>query len=347
LPPVSTVPEKSARVLKTLGQKTVYPMKALYTTLFTLLLATGLMANTITAKADGAWGSSNSWNPAATPVDGDTIIIPAGITVTVDNNNQYSFNNVVIIVYGVLDLDKGKLKLDEGSRFIIPIGGKLTGHGSNDQLRLGNDIVFKGSQGVQAGPTFTDSTTNGGWANLTLLPVTFQSFYVTRMGANIQLSWSTSAEANNAYYAIEKSTDARSWKQVAVIPGAGTSAQINKYDYTDKNSTDAIVYYRIRQVDINGTSFYSAIRSLRNNENSQAANIYASSNKTVIIDFNSDVKDNVYIQVINMSGQVIVRKEFSQASYRLVLDATGAGSGVYAVRVSDSKGWSEVKKIAL
>jgi hypothetical protein len=167
------------------------------------------------------------------------------------------------------------------------------------------------------------------------------------MGANIQLSWSTSAEANNAYYAIEKSTDARSWKQVAVIPGAGTSAQINKYDYTDKNSTDAIVYYRIRQVDINGTSFYSAIRSLRNNENSQAANIYASSNKTVIIDFNSDVKDNVYIQVINMSGQVIVRKEFSQASYRLVLDATGAGSGVYAVRVSDSKGWSEVKKIAL
>jgi hypothetical protein len=67
----------------------------------------------------------------------------------------------------------------------------------------------------------------------------------------------------------------------------------------------------------------------------------------VIIDFNSDVKDNVSIQLINMGGQVIVRKEFSKASYRLVVNTMGAGSGVYVVRVSDSKGWSEVKTIML
>lgn len=319
-------------------------MKALYTIFFTLLMATSLMANTKTAKANGAWGSTGTWTPAAVPVDGDTIIIPAGKTVTVDN--QYSLNTVVIMVYGTLDLDQGKLKLDIGSRVLIETGGKLTGHGSNDQLRIGNDIVYKGSQGVLPGPSYSDSTTNGGWSILVPLQVTFQSFYVTRQNANVQLSWSTSAEVNNAYYAIERSTDAHNWKQVFIEKGAGTSTQINKYDYTDKNITDAVIYYRIRQVDINGTALYSAIRSLHNNENSQAANIYAS-NKTVTIDFNTDVKDNVSIQLINMSGQVIVRKAFSQASYRLVVDATSASSGVYAVRVSDSKGWSEVKKIAL
>lgn len=319
-------------------------MKALYTILFTLLMATSLMANTKTANANNVWGSSSTWTPGAVPADGDTVIIPAGKTVTVDG--QYALNNLVVIVYGTLDLDQGKLKLDVGSRVVLESGGKLTGHGSNDQLRIGNDIVFKGSQGVQNGPTYTDSTTSGGWANLTLLPVTFQSFYVTRQGANVQLSWSTGAELNNAYYAIERSTDAHSWKQVAIEKGAGTSTLINKYDYTDKNISEAVVYYRIRQVDLNGTAFYSAIRSLHNNENNQAANIYAS-NKTVTIDFNTDVKDNVSIQLINMSGQIIVRKAFNQASYRLVVDATSASSGVYAVRVSDSKGWSEVKKIAL
>jgi hypothetical protein len=98
---------------------------------------------------------------------------------------------------------------------------------------------------------------------------------------------------------------------------------------------------------MNGAAYYSAIRTLRNNETAATANIYASSNKTVTIDFNSDVKDNVSIQLINMSGQVIVRKEFSKASYRLIVDAMSAGSGVYVVRISDSKGWSEVKKIML
>jgi hypothetical protein len=106
------------------------------------------------------------------------------------------------------------------------------------------------------------------------------------------------------------------------------------------------VYYRIREIGTNGANFYSAIRALHNGNNT-VTNIFASTNKKITIDFNSDVKDNVSIQLINMSGQVIVRKEFSQASYRLIVDAMSAGSGVYAVRVSDSKGWSEVKKIAL
>ena len=91
----------------------------------------------------------------------------------------------------------------------------------------------------------------------------------------------------------------------------------------------------------------SRIRSLRNIETNQVTNIFASSYKTITIDFNSDVKDNISIQLINMSGQVIVRKDYNQASYRLIVNAMSAGSGVYAVRVSDSKGWSEVKKITL
>ena len=59
----------------------------------------------------------------------------------------------------------------------------------------------------------------------------------------------------------KKSTDARTWKQVAVVLGSGTSDLVNKYAYTDKNNTEAVVYYRIRQVDMNGSALYSAIRA--------------------------------------------------------------------------------------
>ena len=317
-------------------------MKALFVTLFTMLMATSLMAHKLTAKANGDWDQSSTWAPSGTPSDNDTIVIPVGDTVTVPGN--FKIDNVEIIVAGVLDLQNGKLKLDNASKVTINSGGKLTGSGSNDQLTIGGTFKYKGP-GTVSGYAYADNTTGSGFINGTL-PVVFQSFYVTRQGTNIQLSWSTSAEVNNAYYAIEKSTDSRTWNQIAQVTGAGTAAVVNNYGYTDKNSTAADVYYRIREISTNGANFYSAIRGIHNGNNT-VTNIFASSNKAITIDFNSDVKDNVSIQLINMSGQVIVRKEFSQASYRLIVDAMSAGSGVYAVRVSDSKGWSEVKKIAL
>jgi hypothetical protein len=321
-------------------------MKLIYTTLFTLLMATSLMAGSINAKNNGNWKTNNTWDKTnRIPLDGDSIIIPVNDTVLIDDN--IDLDNVVIIVYGVLNFDNGKLRLNAASKVIVQATGKITGINHDDQIRIGNVEKFDGSQLLQTGYSYADNTTGSGFSVPIILPVHFQSFYVTRQGSNSQLSWSTSEEMNNNYYAVEKSTDARNWKQVAVVMGAGTSALVNKYSFTDKNIDDAVVYYRIRQVDMNGVTFYSAIRSLRINGISQVTNIYSSSNKTVTIDFNSDVKDNVSIQLINMSGQVIVRKDFNQASYRLIVDAMSASSGVYAVRVSDSKGWSEVKKIAL
>jgi hypothetical protein len=336
--------------LKILKHKTVYPLKQIYTTLFALIISLTSFATTITAISSSDWATTSTWDLDRVPENGDTIVIPQNISVSLTGVHQ--LDNMVIIIRGTLDLTNGKLRLDDASRMIIHITGFLTGANNNDQLTIGGVFKFKGAGTAQTGYSFADNTTGTYPSGFVVtapgtLPVTFQSFYVTRQGSNNQLSWSTSEERNNNYYAIEKSTDARNWKQIAIVTGAGTSSLVNKYGYTDKNSNEAIVYYRIRQVDMNGAAYYSAIRTLRNNETAATANIYASSNKTVTIDFNSDVKDNVSIQLINMSGQVIVRKEFSKASYRLIVDAMSAGSGVYVVRISDSKGWSEVKKIML
>jgi hypothetical protein len=98
---------------------------------------------------------------------------------------------------------------------------------------------------------------------------------------------------------------------------------------------------------MNGNAYYSAIRFVNSDGIVKAANIYAPSKQIIVIDFNTAVKNNVTVQVLNMSGQVIVRQHYGQASYQLTLNMVGAGSGVYAVKVSDDTGWSEVKKIAM
>jgi hypothetical protein len=326
-------------------------MKQLYTTLLTLFI--GINAFATIDKAVGnnlVWSSSGTWNLGRIPQDNDTILIPAHDTVNVDAN--FSLNGVVIMVYGELYFTNGKLRLDNASRVIVELGGSINGSGSNDQISIGGVFKFKGNGTPVVGYSYADNTTgtypNGFTASTSAtLPVTFQSFYIAREGNNVQLNWSTTNELNNNLYIVEKSTNAHTWSQLVSIQGAGSSTSLNAYGYTDKYVTDAVVYYRIHQVDMNGNAYYSAIRFMNSNGIEKATNIYTPSKQTIVIDFNSAVKNNVTVQVFNMSGQVIVRQHYGQASYQLTLKMVGAVSGVYAVKVSDDAGWSEVKKIAL
>jgi len=324
-------------------------MKHIYTTLIILLTSIVACANTITAPANNSWANTGTWNLNRLPQNGDSIIIPAGITVMLDQN--IDLDNVIIVVAGTLELNNGKIKLGTASRVIIQTSGIIIADNSDDQIVIGTTFKFKGTQLQQAGYSYADATTGNapnGFKTISAstLPVTFQSFFANRQGANIQLTWVTSEEVNNRYYAIEKSTDARSWKDMTIVLGAGTTTLTSRYNYTDKNVTEAVVYYRIRQTDMNGSIHYSSIRTIRN-ENQSACNIYASSRQAITIDLNSDVKENVTVQVVNMNGQIIKRQNYNQASYRLTLNIPNLTTGVYAVQVSDGSGWKEVKKITL
>jgi len=244
-------------------------MKHIYTTIIALLIASATFATADSATKTGAWETNNTWNLNRTPQHNDSIIIPAGYTVSITSNVS-TLNNVVLVVYGTLSFNNGKLRLDNASRVIVRTGGMITGTNSNDQLTIGGILKFSGTETSVPGYSMADVTTGTsptGFAALSssALPVTFQSFYIARRGSDVQLNWSTSQELNNKYYQLEKSTDGRNWKQVAVIIGSGTSSSVSKYAYTDKNVSDAIVYYRIRQVDVNGNALYSAIRTLRSN----------------------------------------------------------------------------------
>jgi hypothetical protein len=255
------------------------------------------------------------------------------------------------MVAGTLAFNNGKLKLDDVSRVIVQTSGKITGVNSNDQISIGNEFKFKGAPYLIIGYSYADNTTGtvpNGFLTVSpgTLPVTFQSFYVSRQSSNVELTWVTSQELNNSHFEVERSTDGRNYKAIAVVLGAVNSNLINKYSYTDKNMTAAAVYYRIRQVDINGQAHYSAIRFIRNTEEATVTNIYASAKQTIAIDFNSDVKNNVTVQVVNMNGQIIARQDYKEAAYRITLNIA-AGTGIYAVRVSDAAGWSETKKLAL
>lgn len=99
-------------------------------------------------------------------------------------------------------------------------------------------------------------------SNCTVLRGALKDFRASLAGRLAQLSWTVSGGSGTSYYEIERSTDAVNFRPIGKLwPGPG-----NTYNYSDDaTGTGDVVYYRIRIVDINGTSQYSKIIAVQLN----------------------------------------------------------------------------------
>jgi hypothetical protein len=94
---------------------------------------------------------------------------------------------------------------------------------------------------------------NGGGNNQNPLPVELVSFSGICNEGNINLTWQTASEFNSSHFDVEKSRDGENWQMLATVPSAGTSNELLTYQTADNNGTNGSNYYRLRQVDVDGT----------------------------------------------------------------------------------------------
>ena len=95
------------------------------------------------------------------------------------------------------------------------------------------------------------------------LPVTLLDFTARAEGpAAVRLAWATAAELNNAGFVVERSRDARVFQGIGTVAGAGTSTTRHNYTLLDNKlpAGATLLYYRLRQTDVDGTLTYSPVR---------------------------------------------------------------------------------------
>lgn len=95
------------------------------------------------------------------------------------------------------------------------------------------------------------------------LPVELKWFNasITPSGTGL-LAWRTESELNNDRFEIERSENGRDFTTIGRVAGAGTSNQIHDYQFEDTNPILSLVYYRLKQVDFDGSVEYSSLVSL-------------------------------------------------------------------------------------
>lgn len=96
------------------------------------------------------------------------------------------------------------------------------------------------------------------------LPVSWLSFTASGRAEDVLLRWQTTSETNNEGFAVERGIDGRSFTSIGFVAGRGNTNGVSDYDFADRNAHQGVLYYyRLRQVDQDGASAYSVIRTAR------------------------------------------------------------------------------------
>lgn len=96
------------------------------------------------------------------------------------------------------------------------------------------------------------------------LPVELVYFAGQYRDSYVQLQWTTASELNNSHFEVWRKSHDSDWELAGHVEGNGTSLKTNHYNFSDRlGSEHEVMYYRLRQVDFDGTSNLSDVISLR------------------------------------------------------------------------------------
>jgi hypothetical protein len=157
-----------------------------------------------------------------------------------------------------------------------------------------------------------------------LLPIELLSFRGEQVEDAVQLSWSTASELNNDYMLIERSADGLDFNEIGRIKGKGTTLEPQQYGFTDHFPLQGWNYYRLIQVDYDGSMEYHPVIVVKVAEGEQLKlNVYP----------NPVVSDDLRIQWATPKGQK-ARLSLLDESGRLLSERfLGEGSGIYVLSV--------------
>ena len=88
-------------------------------------------------------------------------------------------------------------------------------------------------------------------------PVELLSLNAEIIGKNVQLNWITATETNSYGFSIERSRNNSSFEEVGFVNAAGNSSSIKNYKFVDNLTVSGKYYYRLKQIDMDGTFEYS------------------------------------------------------------------------------------------
>ena len=261
---------------------------------------------------------------------------PSGLGIYDSNGNQLNFFTAVTGLRGVYQLPSGNYVVTNGA-------GLHEIDGTNGNLVR----TIYASANMQYISLVDYST----------IPVELTSFTSIVIGSSVVLNWTTATEVNNQGFEIERSSDGLNFNDIGYVPGFGTTTEPKSYSYTDQSVNTGLYYYRLKQIDFDGSFSYSYVAEVEVSLPtvfSLEQNYPNPFNPTTSIQFSLPVDAQVKINVYNLVGEnvaEIVSGNFAAGTHKVNFSANTLTSGIYFYQIdvagNDGKTFSSVKKMTL
>ncbi|HSI91775.1 MAG TPA: T9SS type A sorting domain-containing protein, partial [Adhaeribacter sp.] len=195
--------------------------------------------------------------------------------------------------------------------------------------------------GDNAGSLRTASTqssygifTLGSVSSLNPLPVELTLFKATAKTKVVDLTWETASEMNSDRFEVERSSDARNFETIATVNAQGNSNTAKRYASVDENPKAGTSYYRLKQIDRDGTFAYSKVVAVQFASAEQVVRMYPNpARERMTIAFAQEIQGE--LRIMNAIGQTVKIVKLNQAgsNSELELNLTDLPAGTYHLRV--------------
>ncbi len=172
------------------------------------------------------------------------------------------------------------------------------------------------------------------------IPVELTSFTGLVDGSSVALAWHVASEINNAGFQIERSTAPNSgFEKIGYVEGNGTSGAAN-YSFSDANPIiGQTLYYRLKQIDFDGTFAYSEVIEVDALTAAVAlhANYPNPFNPSTTITFDLPLQQQASLEVYDLMGrqiEVLADGTLPAGRHEFSFDGSRLASGIYIYRLT-------------
>lgn len=146
--------------------------------------------------------------------------------------------------------------------------------------------------------------------SVTPLPVELIAFNARKEGNSVQLTWATASELDNDYFVVQMTEDLKGeFKAVGKVKSkVNTTSLRQDYQFNHKGNFNGTRYYRLKQVDLDGTFEYSKVVAVSSNGVNLAVGprVYPNPiNADSKLVYNADRAGKLNVRIVNMNGSAV------------------------------------------
>jgi hypothetical protein len=176
------------------------------------------------------------------------------------------------------------------------------------------------------------------------LPVVLTSFGVSRPAGSTaaEVVWATASEQRSAYFVVERATNPQAgFQEVGQVAAAGASVATHQYRLRDDAApAGEVLYYRLRQVDLDGREQLSAVATLAATSLGEGFALYPNpaSSGPVLLRLPASVAAGTTVIIYSALGQLLRQQLVGSEGQPAPLATTGLPTGIYQVVLRDAAG---------